>query len=163
MSGENIHRGLFANAVEAGRISLFMGRRLGGMVVSRAAEAYTGKPPADQPHIAERVQATMPVNEAMIGLQMVEIGDLVDPDSARTQEQARQLAEKRRGYHQYGHYKIVKAALDADSDPLVQDEAVQEVIDIAHQAGTDPARLESPFSEFEVERAKHIIDPWGTE
>jgi hypothetical protein len=155
MSREQEPGSFIRNAFDAGQQSIIMGRRLGNV----AAGAYTGRPPAESPHITERLRAEQPLNDALVGRQFVEIGDMFDPATASTTEQERELAEKRRGYLRYGHSKIVSILLQADADPAVEPATVDAVADIAHQMRTDPDRLEDTFSEFEIERAKHILDP----
>jgi hypothetical protein len=143
------------NAFDAGQQSIIIGRRLGGV----AAGAYTGRPPAEHPHITERLRAQQPLNDAQVGKQFVEIGDMFDPAQASTTEQERELAEKQKGYRRYGHSRIISILLQADADPIIEPTTVDAVAEIAHEVGTDPTRLEDTFSEFEIERAKHILDP----
>ena len=101
----------------------------------------------------------MPVNEAEIGRQYVEIGRMIHPEEAENGPEQQELEAKRESMVRHGHYIIVRAALEAETNPLVTDDVAQRVIDIAHETGTEPARLEGAMSELTIKQAEHIIHP----
>jgi hypothetical protein len=159
MSKESGNKSFIKSALEIGVWPFNLTKKAGELALTTAEEVYTGKPAAGEPHISERLQTEIVVNEALVGKQMVEIADLTDPSRAESSSEERELQSKRRGYNVYGHSKIVKALLQADSDPQVDHHQAQQVINIAKEAGTDPARLDAVFSEHELQQAKRIIEP----
>jgi hypothetical protein len=158
MGGEKSSRSFVKIAFEAGMFTTRPARWLGGMAMRRAGEVYAGRPAGDTPHITERLESEMPVNEAKVGKQFVEIGEMIDPDRAESSPEYRELRGRKRGYLAYGHRKIVGALRLADSDERYDHDQAQQVIDIAKEVGTDPTRIDE-LSEIEQQQVKRIIEP----
>lgn len=159
MSGENDSESIFKYAAKMGRQPLILTKRVGEMALTTAGEVYAGKPAANEPHITERLRSEKVVTDALIGKQFVELGALNNPALARSDAEARDIKEKRRGYRLWGHYKIVKAALEAVADPQVKPDQIEQVVTIAKESGTDPSRLEPMLTPDEQRQAELLIEP----
>ena len=161
MSGEN-RRGIVNFAFETIKwVSSPLARGIGSLAYSRSQETYSDDSlePQPQMRLVERIQSGMPLNEAKIGRQFVEIGRMIDPRRASNSQERHSLKDRRRGYLVHGHTKIVKAVIEADENPLLDTEHTQEVIEIAREVGTDPTRLDGILDEEQQKHAEQIIDP----
>ncbi len=161
MGGEN-KRGIINFAFETIKwASLPLARGIGSLACVKTQETYSDDSLEEQPQLrlVERIQSGMPLNEAKIGRQFVEIGRMIDPRRATNSQERHSLKDQRRGYLVYGHAKVAKAVIEADENPSIDSEHAQEVVEIARELGTDPTRLGAMLGEEQQKQAEQIIEP----
>lgn len=138
--------------LEAASWPFRVGQRMGRTALELAAD-LTETPP-DVPHIAERLRAEQPANEAKVGAGLVEVAQRLKSKAGQSQSGATHTA-----LEWAGHKKISEAMLAAETDPDVPDHITRKVAEIAIQHGTEPARLApDTLSEFDAYRATNIME-----
>lgn len=125
-------------------------------------------------HMAERIEARIPINEARIGAQYVTIAAKLRKDllakemllakALRPEEElereVNQMVKSVAAMKVVGHGKITNAILGAETAPTVPDEVTFETVKIARRVDTQP-RLLVPsgwISEIQAVQAEHLIE-----
>jgi hypothetical protein len=159
MGTEKRGQGVFDVALETGAYAWVLTRAAGGLAYTKAVEVYTGKPAGDRPHISKEIERTLPVNEALVGKQFVEIGNMYDADNVPADEPHHEWLNKGKTYKRYGYGQIAKALRAADREEIHDHDIAQQTIDIAKEVSLDPAKLDDVLSEHEQEQVRQILEP----
>jgi hypothetical protein len=159
MSAESSGRRIFDVAMETGAYAWILTRAAGGLAYTKAMELKEGKPAAGRPHISQEIERTLPINEALVGKQFVEIGAMFREADPQTTQEERDMQDRSKGYKRYGYGRIAQALRKADTDEIHGHDVVQQVITIAKEVGLNPSKMDDTLSELEQEQVRRIIEP----